>query len=317
MDEMSFSPTKMTTKVVLHRSTKSVYVEEATALSHATIVACIGADGSKLPPLFIVPRDRVLTDVCDSLVIPGASVTTSEKGWTNSYICRKWLVMLHASIPSITKPSILLILDGCSSHDSTYINDEAEAISILLLFLPANSTRMFQPLDVTVFRPFKQAMRAEVANKQWADFLSCINKQQAVSIACRVWAMSTKESSITNRFICTGLCPPSLANMLYRLSIFKPSENQEVEIDNTWLKRTTTLRNDLLFLLPEKKMLTVRKTLTIREKLITADYHAILQARSAARPNARKRNQRNISAQEEIVEDFAQNDEDIVELCII
>ncbi|RHY84920.1 hypothetical protein DYB35_014046 [Aphanomyces astaci] len=291
MDETSFSPSKTATKVVVHRMSKQVHVEEATASAHVTIVACVGADGSKIPPLFVLPGDRVSTEVCDNLVIPGAAVTTSEKVWTNSFICRKWLSMLSSAIPTSTARPILLIVDGCSSHYSNYIYDEAQRLEILLLFLPANSTHMFQPLDVTVFRPFKQAIRQEIANDKWNDVASSISKQEAIAIACRVWTLTTKESSITNGFDCTGLCPPSLDKMLYRLSIFKPPQDVCIAIDDTWLKRCAIVRSELLVLPPQKKKRVARKTLTVSGKFITADYHAILQSQAAARPKARKKSQ--------------------------
>ncbi|KAF0746768.1 hypothetical protein AaE_007997 [Aphanomyces astaci] len=155
--------------------------------------------------------------------------------------------MLYASIPSTTKRPILLILDGCSSHYSTYIYNEAGFLSILLLFLPANSTHLFQPLDVTVYRPFKQAVQAEVANVQWADFRSSINKQQAISIAC-------DQGVVHYKWI--HWIMPSIVGQhaVYAVDV-KQSEDQEVEIDDTWLKRTATIRNDLLFLLPEENVL--------------------------------------------------------------
>ncbi|RHX97888.1 hypothetical protein DYB26_015587 [Aphanomyces astaci] len=242
-------------------------------------------------PLFVLPADRVSTEVCDNLVIPGAAVTTSEKGWTNSFICRKWLSMLSSAIPTSTARPILLIVDGCSSHYSNYIYDEAQRLEILLLFLPANSAQMFQPLDVTVFRPFKQAIRWDIANNKWNDVASSISKQEAIAIACRVWTLTTKESSITNGFDCTGLCPPSLDMMLYRLSIFKLPQDASVAIDDTWLKRCAVVRSELLVLPPPKKKRVARKTLTVSGKFITADYHDILQSQAAARPKARKKSQ--------------------------
>ncbi|KAF0766657.1 hypothetical protein AaE_002908 [Aphanomyces astaci] len=89
MDETSFSPTKSSRKVVVQRTSKDVFVEEATASAHVTIVACVSAAGTKILPLFVLPGDRVSTEACDSLTIPGAVITTSEKGWTSSFICRK------------------------------------------------------------------------------------------------------------------------------------------------------------------------------------------------------------------------------------
>ncbi|RHZ09241.1 hypothetical protein DYB37_012100 [Aphanomyces astaci] len=143
MGETNFSPTKTSKKVVVHRNTKAVYAEESSVPSHVTIVACVAADGTKVLPLFILPGEKVSTDTCDKLTIPGAALTTSEKGWTSSFICRKWLSMLDANIPASTMRPILLILDGCSSHYSEYIYPEATALNILLQFLPANATHLF------------------------------------------------------------------------------------------------------------------------------------------------------------------------------
>ncbi|RHZ31535.1 hypothetical protein DYB26_015757 [Aphanomyces astaci] len=72
--------------------------------------------------------------------------------------------MLSAHAPPSTERPILLIMDGCSSHYSEHIYAEAKALNILLQFLPANATHLFQPLDVTVFLPFKQAIRNAVAD---------------------------------------------------------------------------------------------------------------------------------------------------------
>ncbi|RHZ03204.1 hypothetical protein DYB26_008264 [Aphanomyces astaci] len=65
MDETSFSPTKSSRKVVVQRTSKDVFVEEATASAHVTIVACVSAAGTKIPPLFVLPGDRVSTETCD------------------------------------------------------------------------------------------------------------------------------------------------------------------------------------------------------------------------------------------------------------
>ncbi|KAF0703876.1 hypothetical protein AaE_015212 [Aphanomyces astaci] len=96
-------------------------------------------------------------------------------------------------------------MDGCSSHYSEHIYAEAKALNILLQFLPANATHLFQPLDVTVFRPFKQAIRNAVADSIWTDVSTNINKQRAIAIACDVWANSTNEAAIINGFVYTGL----------------------------------------------------------------------------------------------------------------
>ncbi|RHY63004.1 hypothetical protein DYB30_010998, partial [Aphanomyces astaci] len=198
MDETNFSHTKTSKKVVVHRSAKAVYAEESSAPSHVTIVACVAADGTKVLPMFILPGEKVSTDTYDKLTIP--VLATSEKGWTNSFICRKWLSTLDAKIPASTIRPILLILDGCSSHYSEYIYPEATALNILLQFLPANATHLFQPLDVSIFRPFKQAVRKAITDTMWTQEATTITKQRAIEISCEVWNNSS-QSAIVNGFV--------------------------------------------------------------------------------------------------------------------
>ncbi|RLO08553.1 hypothetical protein DYB28_006508 [Aphanomyces astaci] len=199
--------------------------------------------------------------------------------------------MLSAHVPPSTERPILLIMDGCSSHYSEHIYAEAKALNILLQFLPANATHLFQPLDVTVFRPFKQAIRNAVADSIWTDVSTNINKQRAIAIACDVWANSTNEAAIINGFVCTGLCPISLDKMMYRLSLFKPSGTHEVDVNESWLQRRELVRGEVLLLPALKKRKTpARKTLTVSGKFITADYHELLQAQVAAKPKRKKKN---------------------------
>ncbi|RHZ40629.1 hypothetical protein DYB26_016044 [Aphanomyces astaci] len=77
--------------------------------------------------------------------------------------------MLSAHVPPSTERPILLIMDGCSSHYPEHIYAEDKALNILLQFLLANATYLFQPLDVTVFQPFKQEIRNAVADSIWTD----------------------------------------------------------------------------------------------------------------------------------------------------
>ncbi|RQM26643.1 hypothetical protein B5M09_008165 [Aphanomyces astaci] len=142
-----------------------------------------------------------------------------------------------------------------------------------------------------------QAIRKAIEDTMWTDVSTCISKQRAIEIACRVWYQSTNQSPITNGFVCTGLCPPSLDKMLYLLSLFKPSA--DIGVNETWQKRVDSVRDHGLLLPPTKKRKSAtRKTLTVSGKFITADYHNLLQA--AAKPKRKKKATRQT---ENIVED--------------
>ncbi|RHY11250.1 hypothetical protein DYB25_012268 [Aphanomyces astaci] len=183
--------------------------------------------------------------------------------------------MLSDLVPSDVARPILLIVDGCSSHYSVHIVKEAKRLNIMLQFLPANSTHLFQPLDVSVFRPFK------IADDMWNDIGSNVTKQKAISITCEVWANSTKTSTGVNGFASTGLFPPSLDAMMYRFSLFQPPSERVEQVEETWLERAATIRKSVLLLPPKRnKRGPVRKTLSVNGMFITADYHELLQAQA-------------------------------------
>ncbi|KAH9084035.1 hypothetical protein Ae201684P_020297 [Aphanomyces euteiches] len=289
MDETSFSPSTTSEKVVVSKDTKNPCTTDPQVSDHITVVACVGDDGSKIPPLFIFPGTTVTTEVCDSLSFPGSAVTTSKKGWINSFICNKWLAMFNDAVPPSTRRPILLILDGCSSHFSHYIAQHASSLGILLLFFPANSTHILQPLDVTVFRPFKQAVRQEISDQKWIDGSPNVSKTVAVDIGCRVWAERTKMRSIVNGFGCTGLWPPWIDKMMYRLSLFKPKEELMEVVKPIWMERVKAIQKSV-FLLPVKpaSRRSQRKTLTVSGKLITAEYRELLESQAN---NAKRKKQ--------------------------
>ncbi|RHY02617.1 hypothetical protein DYB36_004946 [Aphanomyces astaci] len=124
----------------------------------------------------------------------------------------------------------------------------------------------------------------------WTDVSTCISKQRSIKIACRVWDQSTNLSVITNGFVCTGLYPPSLNKMLYRLSLFKPSEVADIGANKTWQKRVDSVRDHVLLLPPTKKRKSAtRKTFTVSGKFIKADFHDLLQAQAEAKPKRKKK----------------------------
>ncbi|KAF0704301.1 hypothetical protein AaE_015009 [Aphanomyces astaci] len=269
--------------------------------------------------LFVLPGDTVSTLECDSLYIPGAAITTSEKGWTNSFICRKWMSMLNSSIPISTPRPILLILDGCSSHYSEHIYDAATSFDILLQFLPANSTHLFQTLDVTVFRSFKHAIRQEIRDLFWTDVGSTIKKLHAIKIACNVWPNDTSSSAISAGFVCTDVGSTikkqhaiKIACNVWANDTSSSAISAKKDVEESWLQRTTIVRNHVLLLPPEKKRKRApRKRLTVSGKLITSDYHGLLQAQALEKPKRKKK-----ATQDDVAVQVL-NSDDIVEVCVI
>ena len=56
----------------------------------------------------------------------------------------------------------LLIMDGHSSHETTEFMFKCLEFNIYLLFLPAYSSHVLQPLDLSIFSPLKATYQKEL-----------------------------------------------------------------------------------------------------------------------------------------------------------
>jgi hypothetical protein len=101
----------------------------------------------------------------------------------------------------------LLILDGHILHVSVEVVQEARAAGLDLLTLPSHTSHVLQPLDVSIFKPFKQFFH------QYRDFWMSRNLNEGASkeILAQWVSLSLKkaltEGNIQKRFSGTGIWP--------------------------------------------------------------------------------------------------------------
>lgn len=123
-----------------------------------SLLACIGATGTALPPMLIYKgesmtlRDTWVEDF-DANKTP-AYFTTSPNGWSCNNIGKRWLLSVfdrHTNKgPRVRR---LLIVDGHASHVNMEFITECDRLRIILAILPPHTTHRLQPLDVSLFAP--------------------------------------------------------------------------------------------------------------------------------------------------------------------
>ena len=136
--------------------------------SHATLVACIAADGTAIRPLVIVKHRTVrLTLMLMCWTDDKVRFRHSVSGYITHDLFIEWLT--DTFIPDVDErrrkigdmgQRAYLMLDNCSSHRSQDIIDLCEANNIELVFFVPNSTHIFQPLDLSFFSAFKAKLRS-------------------------------------------------------------------------------------------------------------------------------------------------------------
>ncbi|RHZ01097.1 hypothetical protein DYB35_012383 [Aphanomyces astaci] len=83
MDETSFASRRKSKDVVALKGSRNVWAKTVPTNFHLWIVACGSADGMILPPLFLLPGESVNKDLGTYCSVPGATVTTTPKGFMN------------------------------------------------------------------------------------------------------------------------------------------------------------------------------------------------------------------------------------------
>ena len=125
---------------------------------------CISALGVALKPLVIFKAKSIQHQWFRHeflLKHPDWYVTFSENGWTSNNIAIEWLEKVFLPQTATTNPADarLLIVDGYGSHTSEVFMTICYLNNILLLFLPAHTSHILQPLDLGCFSSLKTAYR--------------------------------------------------------------------------------------------------------------------------------------------------------------
>jgi hypothetical protein len=133
-----------------------------------TVLACVGADGSALPPslIFQAANGNIRSTWVQHIEAGQHDMfaASSPSGWTNNEIGLAWLEQVFDWKTRLKAQGRwrLLIIDGHGSHLTQDFLAFCDENKILLFVFPPHSTHTLQPLDVVCFKPlsssYSQAM---------------------------------------------------------------------------------------------------------------------------------------------------------------
>lgn len=131
---------------------------------HLSVVACVNASGHVIPPLSILPGQRLSCHIMSECNISGARVVSAATGFINRAVFVKWVQFFSNSVPPTVKRPLLLLFDGYLSHLSIELIQADETLGIRFVCLPANATHLIQSMDITVFSPYMKKIRSLARN---------------------------------------------------------------------------------------------------------------------------------------------------------
>ena len=141
-------------KVVAEMGCRKVYTVSAAEKGRThTVLSCVSASGSFIPPMMVYPRKGAVPEQFRG-AYPNTLFGSSENGWMTSQLYIEWFKFFLRNIPPACP--VLLIQDGHSSHISIELTEMALSNNVHLLCLPSHTTHLLQPLDVGVFNIGKE-----------------------------------------------------------------------------------------------------------------------------------------------------------------
>lgn len=182
-----------------------------------TVLACVGADGSVLPPLVLFKGAAVQARWVSEKAYPGTLYAVSKNGWMEEAQFFTWFskgfiphVKNLRELKNLPNQAAVLIYDGHASHISVRIVEEAISNNITLIRLPSHLTDMLQPLDKCVFGPVKTFWEKKLiayGKKQMGKGTGRLSKMELVTLLAEVWTHAIKPTNIISGFKNCGIFP--------------------------------------------------------------------------------------------------------------
>jgi hypothetical protein len=275
MDETGFAQKNKAKKVIAVHGSRNVWSKSVEASFHLTIVACVGANGFVVPPLYVVPGQRLNRDVMDACPIDGSAVSVAKKGFMNSALFLRWLDHFSRNVPEIVQRPIVLVYDGYASHYNDEIVERAIQLNIILVLLPANSTHLIQPLDIAIFKPFKTALKRRMEKFMIDNAVTAFSKKDAIEVTSDAWVegVVNKGEIIVSGFRASGIWPVSFPSMQHRWRLY---HNGGINLASVpvapWITARENIRTEILSLPPPvDRTRKRRKTLDVNNRLLTRE----------------------------------------------
>jgi hypothetical protein len=126
----------------------------------------------------------------------------------------------------------LLIIDGHGSHCSVEFQDLCKEKNIILLYMPAHSSHLLQPLDVACFSPLKRRY-GDVVSGLVRNCTNYISKERFLLAFKTAFNQSITKENIQASFRGAGLVPHDPQVVLSKLDVVLQTPAQSPQREGT------------------------------------------------------------------------------------
>lgn len=168
MGETSIRINNGSTRTLAPKGTEEVVVD-ASRKSKECFTAIGTCTMTERKPIVILTKDSTEASTTKFRARDGTEVspTGNQQGWMNEEIMIRYLRHLHTNLADTFECA--LVLDCFRAHCTDAVKEEAKRLGIKLIFVPANGTGKYQPLDRGIFGIVKSKLRSLAKSKIFSD----------------------------------------------------------------------------------------------------------------------------------------------------
>ena len=207
LDETGVTTVQNPKKVVTAIGAKSVgSITSGERGGLVTVLYAVCAAGHALAPMLIFPRVRYREHFIRGGP-PGCIGRATRSGWINADLFVDFSKHISEFTGCSPDRKISVLMDNDESHLSIAAIDKARYLGIVLLTIPPKTSHKLQPLDVSVYGPFKTGYNIAMDNWMRSNPGKNVTIYEVLSLVKEAQMVAMTPRSIMSGFCSTGNWP--------------------------------------------------------------------------------------------------------------
>ncbi|KAH9632846.1 hypothetical protein HF086_013633 [Spodoptera exigua] len=241
-DESGLSTVQNPQKILATTGRKQVgVITSAERGINTTVVCCVNAIGTFIPPMMIFARKNMKNELIDEAP-SGTLGVAQQSGWMTTELYLKWMKHFQSFVKSSTEDKVILIVDGHASHKGIETLEYAKQNGIIIVCLPPHCTHRMQPLDVSFFAPLKTYFNQAISKWLKNHPGRVVTQFQIAGLFNEAYGKAATVQNACNGFKSTGIWP--LNPEIFPDYMYEPAETTNIPLVDEEAPHATTF-NDI------------------------------------------------------------------------
>ena len=206
-DETGITTVQVPERIIAEKGERQVAaVTSAERGTLVTMCNAVNASGSTIPPFYIFPRVHFRDHFLRNSV-PGSGGAANPSGWMIESTFVEWFNHFVKHVRPSPESPVLLVLDNHETHLSIAVIDKAKEHGVILVTIPPHTSHKLQPLDVSIYGPFKRLYNREISAWLLSNPGKTVSIYDLAEISGKAWTKACFPSNVISGFQSAGIHP--------------------------------------------------------------------------------------------------------------